>query len=131
LRGETAAPHDAAAWTLPYGDLPWEARKSDLAITQEIIGRQATTGDSVIVGRAGAYIHRDRDDILMVSWSPRSRSGWRRRLSRWGCPKRMHESAQAGRLLTGRPESITTYPHNCGLEPVFADRTVSAPPLEA
>ena len=66
MRGETAAPHDAAAWTMPYGDLPWEAPKSVLAISQEIIGRKATTGDGVIVGRAGAYIHRDQDDILKV-----------------------------------------------------------------
>ena len=55
-----------AAWTPPYGDLAWDPGKSVLAITQEIIRRQAATGDGVIVGRGGAYILGDQGDVLKV-----------------------------------------------------------------
>jgi hypothetical protein len=55
-----------AAWTPPYGDLAWDPRKSVLATPQEIIRKQAATGDGVIVGRGGAYVLRDQDDVLNV-----------------------------------------------------------------
>jgi hypothetical protein len=174
---------------MPYGDLPWEAPKSVLAISQEIIGRKATTGDGVIVGRAGAYIHRDQDDILKVFLVAQESLRVAETPESLGLsPGRMRESAQADRHQTGRRESIrcmdtiggswalrhrarhlpiraatggrsdagggssaalngartwaqvnwartatpqTTDLHNCGLESVFADRTVSAPPPEA
>ena len=60
-----STPQDVAAWTPPYGDLAWDPRKSVLAVTQEIIRRQAATGNVVIVGRGAAYV-LDPEAILRV-----------------------------------------------------------------
>src|SRR5260221_7592984 len=59
-------PQDVAAWTPPHGDLTWDPRKSVLAMTQEIIRRQAATGNGVIVGRGAAYVLMDSPDFLRV-----------------------------------------------------------------
>ena len=61
-----STPQDVAAWTPPYGDLAWDPRKSVLAVTQEIIRRQAATGNGVIVGRGGAYVLLDQPDVHRV-----------------------------------------------------------------
>ena len=61
-----STPQDVAAWTPPYGDLAWDPRKSVLSVTQEIIRRQAATGNVVIVGRGAAYVLLDRADVLRV-----------------------------------------------------------------
>src|SRR3981081_732319 len=51
-----STPQDVAAWTPPHGELAWDPRKSVLAVTQEIIRRQAATGDGIIVGRGAGYV---------------------------------------------------------------------------
>jgi hypothetical protein len=61
-----STPQDVAAWTPPYGDLAWDPRKSVLAVTQEIIRRQAATGDGVIVGRGAAFLLLDQPDVHPV-----------------------------------------------------------------
>jgi cytidylate kinase len=61
-----STPQDVAAWVPPHGEMAWDPRKSVLALTQEIIRRQAATGDGVIVGRGGAYVLLDRPDVLRV-----------------------------------------------------------------
>ena len=61
-----STPQDVAAWTPPHGDLAWDPRKSVLAMTQEIIRRQAATGGGVIVGRGAAYLLLDQPDVLRV-----------------------------------------------------------------
>ncbi len=61
-----STPQDVAAWTPPHGELAWDPMKSVLAITQEIIRRQAATGDCVIVGRGAAYLLLDEPDVLRV-----------------------------------------------------------------
>jgi len=53
-----------AAWTPPHGDLAWDPRKSVLSMTQEIIRRQAATGNGVIVGRGAAYLLLDQPEVL-------------------------------------------------------------------
>jgi cytidylate kinase len=61
-----STPQDIAAWTPPHGELAWDPRKSVLAVTQEIIRRQAATGDGVIVGRGGAYVLLDQPEVMRV-----------------------------------------------------------------
>jgi len=61
-----STPQDVAAWTPPYGDLAWDPRKSVLAVTQEIIRRQAETGNGVIVGRGAGYVLLDHSDVRRV-----------------------------------------------------------------
>jgi cytidylate kinase len=61
-----STPQDVAAWTPPHGELAWDPRKSVLAMTQEIIRRQAATGDGVIVGRGGAYVLLDQPEVMRV-----------------------------------------------------------------
>jgi cytidylate kinase len=61
-----STPQDVAAWVPPHGDLAWDPRKSVLAMTQEIIRRQATTGNGVIVGRGSTYLLRDQPGVLVV-----------------------------------------------------------------
>ena len=61
-----STPQDVAAWTPPHGDLAWDPRKSVLAMTQEIIRRQAATGDGVIVGRGAGYVLLDQPLVLRV-----------------------------------------------------------------
>jgi cytidylate kinase len=61
-----STPQDVAAWTPPYGDLAWDPRKSVLAVTQEIIRRQAETGNGVIVGRGAAYVLLDHPEVQRV-----------------------------------------------------------------
>ena len=61
-----STPQDVAAWTPPHGDLAWDPRKSVLAVTQEIIRRQAATGDCVIVGRGAAFVLLDQPEVLRV-----------------------------------------------------------------
>jgi len=58
-----STPQDVAAWTPPYGDLAWDPRKSVLAVTQEIIRRQAETGNGVIVGRGAGYVLLDHPEV--------------------------------------------------------------------
>jgi cytidylate kinase len=61
-----STPQDVAAWVPPHGELAWDPRKSVLAVTQEIIRRQAATGDGVIVGRGAAFLLLDRPEVLRV-----------------------------------------------------------------
>jgi cytidylate kinase len=61
-----STPQDVAAWTPPHGELAWDPRKSVLAMTQEIIRRQAATGDGIIVGRGAAYVLLDQPEVLRV-----------------------------------------------------------------
>jgi cytidylate kinase len=61
-----STPQDVAAWTPPHGELAWDPMKSVLAMTQEIIRRQAATGNGVIVGRGAAFILLDQPDVLRV-----------------------------------------------------------------
>jgi cytidylate kinase len=61
-----STPQDVAAWTPPHGELAWDPRKSVLAMTQEIIRRQAATGDGVIVGRGGAYVLLGQPEVMRV-----------------------------------------------------------------
>jgi cytidylate kinase len=61
-----STPQDVAAWTPPHGDMAWDPRKSVLAMTQEIIRRQAATGNGIIVGRGAAYILLDQPEVLRV-----------------------------------------------------------------
>ena len=61
-----STPQDVAAWTPPHGDLAWDPRKSVLSMTQEIIRRQAATGNGVIVGRGAAYLLLDQPEVLRV-----------------------------------------------------------------
>ena len=61
-----STPQDVAAWTPPHGELAWDPRKSVLAMTQEIIRRQAATGGGVIVGRGAAYVLLDQPDVMRV-----------------------------------------------------------------
>ena len=55
-----------AAWTPPHGELAWDPRKSVLAVTQEIIRRQAATGDGIIVGRGAGYVLLDHPEVMRV-----------------------------------------------------------------
>ena len=59
-----STPQDVAAWTPPHGELAWDPRKSVLAMTQEIIRRQAATGGGVIVGRGAAYVLIDQPSVM-------------------------------------------------------------------
>lgn len=61
-----STPQDVAAWTPPYGNLAWDPRKSVLAVTQEIIRRQAETGNGVIVGRGAGYVLLDHPEVHRV-----------------------------------------------------------------
>ena len=61
-----STPQDVAAWVPPHGELAWDPRKSVLAVTQEIIRRQAATGDGVIVGRGAAFLLLDRPEVLRI-----------------------------------------------------------------
>jgi CMP/dCMP kinase len=61
-----SSPQDVAAWTPPHGDLAWDPRKSVLAMTQEIIRRQAATGEGVIVGRGAAYVLLDQPEVMRI-----------------------------------------------------------------
>jgi cytidylate kinase len=61
-----STPQDVAAWVPPHGELAWDPRKSVLAMTQEIIRRQAATGDGVIVGRGAAFLLLDRPEVLRI-----------------------------------------------------------------
>ena len=61
-----STPQDVAAWTPPHGDMAWDPRKSVLEMTQEIIRRQAATGNAIIVGRGAAYILLDQPEVLRV-----------------------------------------------------------------
>ena len=61
-----STPQDVAAWVPPHGEMAWDPRKSVLAVTQEIIRRQATHGDVVIVGRGAAFLLLDRPEVLRV-----------------------------------------------------------------
>lgn len=61
-----STPQDVAAWVPPHGELAWDPRKSVLAVTQEIIRRQAATGDVVIVGRGAAFLLLDQPEVLRV-----------------------------------------------------------------
>jgi cytidylate kinase len=61
-----STPQDVAAWTPPHGELAWDPRKSVLAMTQEIIRRQAATGDGVIVGRGAAFMLLDQPEVMKV-----------------------------------------------------------------
>jgi cytidylate kinase len=61
-----STPQDVAAWTPPHGELAWDPRKSVLAMTQEIIRRQAATGDGVIVGRGAAYVLLDQPEVMRI-----------------------------------------------------------------
>ena len=61
-----STPQDVAAWTPPHGELAWDPRKSVLAMTQEIIRRQAATGGGVIVGRGAAYLLLDQPSAMRV-----------------------------------------------------------------
>ncbi len=61
-----STPQDVAAWTPPHGELAWDPRKSVLAMTQEIIRRQAATGDGVIVGRGAAFVLLDHPEVMRV-----------------------------------------------------------------
>ena len=61
-----STPQDVAAWTPPHGELAWDPRKSVLATTQEIIRRQAATGDGIIVGRGAAYVLIDQPEVMRV-----------------------------------------------------------------
>ena len=61
-----STPQDVAAWTPPHGELAWDPRTSVLAMTQEIIRRQAATGDGIIVGRGAAYVLLDQADVMRV-----------------------------------------------------------------
>src|SRR5205823_7976405 len=61
-----STPQDVAAWVPPHGELAWDPRKSVLAVTQEIIRRQAATGDGVIVGRGAAYVLLDQPEVVRV-----------------------------------------------------------------
>jgi len=61
-----STPQDVAAWTPPHGELAWDPRKSVLAVTQEIIRRQAATGNGIIVGRGAAYVLLDHPEVMRV-----------------------------------------------------------------
>jgi cytidylate kinase len=61
-----STPQDVAAWTPPHGELAWDPRKSVLAVTQEIIRRQAETGNGIIVGRGAGYVLLDRPEVMRV-----------------------------------------------------------------
>ncbi len=61
-----STPQDVAAWTPPHGELAWDPRKSVLAMTQEIIRRQAATGGGIIVGRGAAYVLLDQPEVMRV-----------------------------------------------------------------
>src|SRR3979411_1587521 len=61
-----STPQDVAAWTPPHGDMAWDPRKSVLAMTQEIIRRQAPTGNRIRAGLRSAYILLDQPEVLRV-----------------------------------------------------------------
>jgi len=61
-----STPQDVAAWVPPHGELAWDPRKSVLSLTQEIIRRQAATGDGVIVGRGAAFLLLDHPEVLRI-----------------------------------------------------------------
>jgi cytidylate kinase len=61
-----STPQDVAAWVPPHGEMAWDPRKSVLAVTQEIIRRQAATGGGIIVGRGAAFLLLDRPEVLKV-----------------------------------------------------------------
>jgi CMP/dCMP kinase len=61
-----STPQDVAAWTPPHGELAWDPMKSVLALTQEIIRRQAATGEGVIVGRGAAFVLLDHSEVMRV-----------------------------------------------------------------
>ena len=61
-----STPQDVAAWVPPHGEMAWDPRKSVLAVTQEIIHRQAATGNGVIVGRGAAFLLLDHPEVLRV-----------------------------------------------------------------
>ena len=61
-----STPQDVAAWVPPHGDMAWDPRKSVLAMTQEIIRRQAATGRCVIVGRGAGYVLMNAPEVPEV-----------------------------------------------------------------